>query len=158
MCIRDSINAEYMGIVIFRKIRPNKMESKKNSIIESAGKLGLAGLIVGGLGYLAYSLFDESRQSQERSNANPIPVAQSTGTTHQTETDDRNLGRDPITFEIMKDPYVTRCGHSFQRQTIENCITRHGKCPICRTDLTLSEISPNYALKEIIPALYPNHR
>ena len=45
----------------------------------------------------------------------------------------------------MKNPYVLDCGHSFDKEGIEEWMKKSNKCPLCRKNIT--SISPNYQLK-----------
>ena len=53
----------------------------------------------------------------------------------------------------MKDPYKTKCGHSFEGKCIKDWISRgNEKCPICSQKIGLEDIVPNFELKGIIMA------
>ena len=57
---------------------------------------------------------------------------------------------DPVTFERMTDPYITKYGHTFEKETILKCIKDYGKCPLTNQRLIASDIIPNKAIAEII--------
>lgn len=57
---------------------------------------------------------------------------------------------DPITFEIMTNPVLTKSGHTFERSTIMHHIKNYGTNPFTRDKLTEKELIPNRALKEAI--------
>ena len=42
-----------------------------------------------------------------------------------------------ITMEMMVDPVVTKYGHSFEREPLENWILLHGTCPLTKQPLGL---------------------
>lgn len=41
----------------------------------------------------------------------------------------------PICLDILAEPVITACGHSFDRECIEQVIDRQHKCPMCRADI-----------------------
>ena len=49
-----------------------------------------------------------------------------------------------ICCETYKDPQITKCGHSFCRVCIEECVNRNHQCPECRMNLTKGDIIKNY--------------
>lgn len=55
----------------------------------------------------------------------------------------------PITFDPMKDPVITQCGHTFERTSLEEYMTKKNICPICRTVLN-KDVYPNIAVKSLI--------
>ena len=56
----------------------------------------------------------------------------------------------PITRAVMKNPVITKCMHSFEREAILEFITAKGKCPACSAVLTISDIKDDVPLKEEI--------
>jgi hypothetical protein len=58
-----------------------------------------------------------------------------------------------ISFEVMDDPVVTRCGHLFQRSPIEKWLQQQAVCPTCRSSQQVSELVPMYDLSSIIQEL-----
>ncbi|XP_064478794.1 E3 ubiquitin-protein ligase CHIP-like [Ornithodoros turicata] len=58
-----------------------------------------------------------------------------------------------ISFEIMRDPVITPSGITYDRRDIEEHLQRVGHFdPVTRTPLTLDQLVPNLALKEVIDA------
>ncbi len=61
---------------------------------------------------------------------------------------------DPVTLEIMKDPYVTRCGHSFDFDTLNKLFDKDDitniVCPICQQQIIFDSMVRNNALRNII--------
>ena len=56
----------------------------------------------------------------------------------------------PVCAEIFEDTVTTRCGHSFCRACIVRCVSKSGPdCPVCRSTVRESELTKNYALREI---------
>lgn len=59
----------------------------------------------------------------------------------------------PICFEIIKEAYITRCGHTFCHDCILRSIETIKKCPKCNISLSSPDnnnIIPNYLLNELI--------
>lgn len=56
----------------------------------------------------------------------------------------------PISLQLMKNPYVSKYGHSFEYDEIKKWIEQQKKCPITRKSLTLDEIFPNTSLRNSI--------
>ena len=50
----------------------------------------------------------------------------------------------------MTDPYMLRCGHSFDKHNIEKVIEKYKNCPVCRTPATKDDLFPNFSLKGMI--------
>ena len=59
----------------------------------------------------------------------------------------------PITLEVMEDPVIDREGNTYERVAIEEWIRAHGTSPITRSRLSVSELTPNRILKDIIDRL-----
>ncbi|XP_076055437.1 STIP1 homology and U-box containing protein 1 isoform X2 [Oratosquilla oratoria] len=56
-----------------------------------------------------------------------------------------------ISFEILRDPVVTPSGITYDRKDIEEHLQRVGHFdPITRTDLTVDQLIPNLAMKEVV--------
>jgi|UPI000581ACAD hypothetical protein len=58
----------------------------------------------------------------------------------------------PLTYEIMNDPVVDLCAHSFERSAIVDWIEEKGNacCPISRKALSVSDLVTNHVLAERI--------
>ncbi|KAA8647616.1 hypothetical protein EYZ11_003227 [Aspergillus tanneri] len=50
----------------------------------------------------------------------------------------------PVCLDVLEQPIITACGHSFDRGCIEQVIERQHKCPMCRADIenTTTLVSP----------------
>ncbi|KAG0711625.1 STIP1 y and U box-containing protein 1 [Chionoecetes opilio] len=58
-----------------------------------------------------------------------------------------------ISFEILREPVVTPSGITYDRKDIEEHLQRVGHFdPITRTDLTVDQLMPNLAMKEVVDA------
>jgi hypothetical protein len=49
-----------------------------------------------------------------------------------------------ICCDTYKDPHITKCGHSFCKACIEECVNRNHQCPECRGPLNKEDIIKNY--------------
>ncbi|KAJ0101636.1 hypothetical protein Patl1_05645 [Pistacia atlantica] len=57
----------------------------------------------------------------------------------------------PLCNEVMKDPVAIVCGHSFERQAIQEHFKRgEKKCPTCREELPSLDLTPNFNLRSSI--------
>jgi len=48
----------------------------------------------------------------------------------------------------MEEPFVTNCGHTFEKKAIEDWLKNNKECPVCKVEIN-STVS-NYTLKAII--------
>jgi uncharacterized protein YegL len=56
----------------------------------------------------------------------------------------------PITQEIMIDPVVGTDGHTYERDAIVTWLAQHATSPQTRQHMTVSNLAPNWALKNLI--------
>lgn len=57
----------------------------------------------------------------------------------------------PISKEFMRDPYIlTNCGHSFEKKNIYQWLQRKGVCPLCNRKAEVSDLIPNFQLKNVM--------
>jgi len=57
----------------------------------------------------------------------------------------------PLTFEIMENPVMDKCAHSFERSAIVEWIARGNEfCPISRKQLSVDDLVSNHVLAERI--------
>ncbi len=62
----------------------------------------------------------------------------------------KNTLRCPISRERMKEPVITSCGHSFEKEVILKWINGSTQpCPTCRSNITTRDLAPNLALREL---------
>lgn len=59
----------------------------------------------------------------------------------------------PIGYELMKDPYMTADGHSYERRNIEHWLTFSDVSPATGDRLPNKELTPNHALRNVIQAI-----
>lgn len=66
--------------------------------------------------------------------------------------DDYSCVYDQLTTELMTDHYITKYGHTFEKNTILKWINGNGngKCPITKQPLNERDIFPNRAIKDIL--------
>lgn len=62
---------------------------------------------------------------------------------------------DPVSLEIMTDPCITECHHTFERSSIMYIFngSQTTKCPLCKVTISVNKLGTNYALKSIIDSL-----
>ncbi|KAJ3313799.1 hypothetical protein HDU76_002555 [Blyttiomyces sp. JEL0837] len=58
--------------------------------------------------------------------------------------------RCPICLQMLKEAYMTKCGHSFCFKCIATHLEYKRDCPTCQRCLTDQEIYPNYSLNKLI--------
>lgn len=59
----------------------------------------------------------------------------------------------PISKQIMQDPVILECGHTFDRQPLGTWLESSQDCPTCRKPVNMQKITPNYSLKSMISQL-----
>jgi ankyrin repeat protein len=57
---------------------------------------------------------------------------------------------DPISKQIFLDPIITECGHSFEKDSIEQWCEQKKTCPICQKPIFKSQIRENLLIKNIV--------
>ena len=65
---------------------------------------------------------------------------------------------DPLTFELMMDPVSVPSGHTFERTTIMEHISRFHNNPFTRDPLEVDKLAPNRALEQAIDAWKSSER
>ena len=67
-----------------------------------------------------------------------------------------DLFDDPISYERMRNPVITTCGHTFERIQIEGWIALHSNdpsCPTCRAAINTNDLVPNLLIRQAIEIL-----
>lgn len=59
----------------------------------------------------------------------------------------------PITMEILEEPLVSNCGHTFEKSAINDWMKKNKNCPVCKTEI--KKTVPNFALKAIVLIKFP---
>ena len=67
---------------------------------------------------------------------------------HQQKREIDDGRDDPVSFELMVDPVVTKNGRSYERATLIEHLKRSATDPLTREPLTISDLRPNIALRE----------
>jgi len=87
---------------------------------------------------------------------NPVPESQGSGTANLNPADHPTLSTDffycPISHELLRNPLIDSCGHTFESEVIVPWVEQHHSCPISREPLELVNLTPNRALREAIEA------
>lgn len=55
----------------------------------------------------------------------------------------------PICLEVLKDPFVTTCGHTFCYTCVTSHLQNRNSCPSCSEYLIPDKIYPNHLLKQV---------
>ena len=61
----------------------------------------------------------------------------------------------PICMALIKDAFLTACGHSFCYMCIVTHLTHKSDCPCCSNYLTKAQLYPNFLLDKVRPFLAP---
>ncbi|KAL9991990.1 putative transcription factor WD40-like family [Helianthus debilis subsp. tardiflorus] len=67
----------------------------------------------------------------------------------QSETTDKDM-LCPICMQIIKDAFLTSCGHSFCYMCIITHLDNRSDCPCCASSLTKNQIYPNFLLDKLL--------
>jgi len=62
----------------------------------------------------------------------------------------KDLLVDPISSELMVDPAILPCGHSFSHNTISQWLQKNKKCPLCNQPASKEQLKPNFALANVV--------
>ncbi|CAI9286620.1 unnamed protein product [Lactuca saligna] len=66
-----------------------------------------------------------------------------------SETTDREF-LCPICMQIIKDAFLTSCGHSFCYMCIITHLDNKNDCPSCASSLTTNQLFPNFLLNKLL--------
>ncbi|KAG9153201.1 hypothetical protein Leryth_025115 [Lithospermum erythrorhizon] len=81
-----------------------------------------------------------------------LTVTNQLGTTTE-EADDVVMDKDmlcPICIQVIKDAFLTACGHSFCYMCIVTHLNNKSDCPCCSNYVTTSHIYPNFLLNKLL--------
>lgn len=85
------------------------------------------------------------------------PVQQKSYAEASTQTDKPELPEecyDPVSFDILTDPFITRCGHTFNGETLKSLAERANsneiECPLCKRIVNVNHSSYQRTLSKII--------
>jgi ankyrin repeat protein len=60
---------------------------------------------------------------------------------------------DPLSKQIFLEPIITECGHSFEKDSIEQWCEQNKACPICQQPISKGQIRENLLIKHIVDEL-----
>ncbi|KAJ6363873.1 hypothetical protein OIU76_028912 [Salix suchowensis] len=86
-----------------------------------------------------------------------VPSLYSEATTSKMPPPTEELDKDilcPICMQIIKDAFLTSCGHSFCYMCITTHLRNKNDCPCCSHYLTSNRIFPNFLLNKILERNY----
>ena len=81
-----------------------------------------------------------------------VPSVNSEATTSKMQPPTEELDKDmlcPICMQIIKDAFLTSCGHSFCYLCITTHLRNKNDCPCCSHYLTNNHIFPNFLLNKV---------
>ena len=55
-----------------------------------------------------------------------------------------------VCFDTFKDPYITKCGHTYCKDCIFEVVNRQHRCPACNTELQQANLIKNYNFGELL--------
>lgn len=60
---------------------------------------------------------------------------------------------------LMTNPFIiTKCGHTFQKNSLEEWVKKKSNCPICRISITKDDYKPNFMMKSLIEDLMKEYK
>ena len=59
----------------------------------------------------------------------------------------------PISYELIEDPVIDKCGHTFERATLEGWLATNPRCPLSNQELHAADLTTNFALRDVIAIL-----
>ena len=62
----------------------------------------------------------------------------------------------PICMSVLRDPFVTSCGHSFCHACVSKHLAHRSNCPSCAAYLTVDGVFPNFLLQKARSATSPH--
>jgi E3 ubiquitin-protein ligase RFWD2 len=75
----------------------------------------------------------------------PLPMAAASDSLLAELTDDLAC---PICMSVLRDPFVTSCGHSFCHACVSKHLVHRSNCPSCAAYLTVDGVFPNFLLQK----------
>ncbi|KFH67420.1 hypothetical protein MVEG_06152 [Podila verticillata NRRL 6337] len=122
---------------------------------------GVMGITAGNVSLVGGPRTDLVTRITSSSSANSVSesaaVPSSTTTTTSTisalsaSPDRKGLsGECPICMSVMKEAFITRCGHSYCYVCISQHLVEKQDCPVCRQPLARDQIFPNFTLNDFL--------
>ena len=62
------------------------------------------------------------------------------------------LCTDPITLLPFVNPYAIQCGHTVEKDSLDEWMKHQCVCPVCQTPITIPPV-PNYLMRQILPVI-----
>jgi hypothetical protein len=59
----------------------------------------------------------------------------------------------PLSLDTLEDPVIDKCGHTFERQQIQDWLQKNDTCPFSRERITRADLSPNLVVKQAVGIL-----
>lgn len=59
----------------------------------------------------------------------------------------------PITHELIQNPVIDPCGHTFERIDILKWLQEHPRCPLSNQFMSSNDLKPNYMVKDVLDVL-----
>ena len=66
----------------------------------------------------------------------------------------REMFEDPITHELIANPVVDSCGHTFDRAGIVRWLQEHHSCPLSRRVFDEADLLPNLIVRDALDILH----
>ena len=60
---------------------------------------------------------------------------------------------DPISYELMQDPVIDPCGHTFERVQIQGWLRINASCPLSRRPMTAANLINNLIVRDALEVL-----
>ena len=134
----------------------NSRNSRQNGYYqeeEKSNNKSTKGLIVGlGIaGILGYALYKNWNSTKEIETQIPEPKKNPL----KVKIDEEESFQCPellcpISQEIMSDPYMLECGHTFELDSIQAYFQNRDDCPLCRMKVDKKKLYKNYTVRQII--------
>ncbi|XP_076904898.1 E3 ubiquitin-protein ligase COP1-like [Bidens hawaiensis] len=100
----------------------------------------------------AGNLVPAVKSELKRTYSDTLPTESDAGKmieTVQPETTDKDL-LCPICMQIIKDAFMTSCGHSFCYMCIITHLDNKSDCPCCASSVTANQLYPNFLLDKLL--------
>jgi hypothetical protein len=123
----------------------------------------IGGALVGaGLLWL-YNRFSTSLEEEEKAKQAEEKPYTPINTNNFDHNSEQNMDKNsmlycPISLELMKDPVMIECGHSFDLESIQDYFRKHSDCPLCRKKVNPKKITRNWNLRQVIEKELKNQK
>lgn len=140
-------------------------DRRRQSQRPSTGVLLAIGAVTGAVGYwlfnkVADELNEEERHKKEEltkrqrgmnstKRIEPLEISSERLVSGNHGTHDPTLYC-PISLELMKDPVIIECGHTFDLANILDYFNKFDDCPLCRQKVDKTRVYRNWSLRQVI--------